>query len=80
MADEADEERAVSPGLKSLKQVWSLRLPPPVAESGRQRLETARSAMRDYAGFPGRQPNVPHLVQPFWQSSQGAKRYLTVNL
>ena len=41
------------------KRVWSLLLPPPVAESGRRRLETARSAMRDYAGFPGRQPNVP---------------------
>ncbi|MCI6375655.1 MAG: hypothetical protein MR821_10215 [Clostridiales bacterium] len=30
--------------MKSLKQVWSRNLPPPVAESGRRRLETARSA------------------------------------
>ena len=30
--------------MKSLKQVWSRNLPPPVAESGRRRLGTARSA------------------------------------
>ena len=29
--------------MKSLKQVWSRNLPPPVAESGVRRLETARS-------------------------------------
>ena len=40
------------------KQVWSCSLPPPVAEAGRRRMETARSAARDYAGFPGRQPNL----------------------
>ena len=62
------------------KRVWSLLLPPPVVESGRRRLETARSAMRDYAGFPGRQPNVLLFAKQFCKSSQGAKRYMTANL
>ena len=45
--------------MKSLRQVWSRNLPPPVAESGKRRLETAERLWRDYAGFPGQQPNVP---------------------
>ena len=53
VADEADEERAVSPGLKSLKRVWNRSLPPPVAEAGRRRLGIARSALAQLCGFPG---------------------------
>ena len=61
VADEADEERAVSPGLKSLKQVWNRSLPPAERETGRRRFGNRKERLRrDYAGFPGRQPNVPY--------------------
>ena len=67
VADEADEERAVSPGLKSLKQVWSRNLPPPVAESGRRRLETARSAF----GATMRVSRVGSPTFLIWRSHSG---------
>ena len=66
--------------MKSLKQVWSRNLPPPVAESGRRRLETARSVF----GATMRvsrvgSPTYP-IAEQFREGSQGAKRYLTGSL
>ncbi|MCI6374745.1 MAG: hypothetical protein MR821_05585 [Clostridiales bacterium] len=65
--------------MKSLKQVWSRNLPPPVAEAGRRRLETARSAF----GATMRVSRIGNPMHPidkeFLQSSQGAKRGLTVS-
>ena len=62
------------------KQVWSRSLPPPVAEAGRRRMETARSAF----GATMRvsrigSPTYP-IAKQFRESSQGAKRYLTGSL
>ena len=66
--------------MKSLKRVWNRSLPPAVREAGRRILETARSAyvaiMRvSWVGSP-----TFLIDEAFLQSSQGAKRYLTVNL
>ena len=62
------------------KQVWNRSLPPALREAGRRRLETARSAygatMRvSWVGSP-----TYSVDKAFLQSSQGAKRGLTVNL
>ena len=47
--------------MKSLKQVWNRSLPPAERETGRRRFGNRKERLRrDYAGFPGRQPNVPH--------------------
>ena len=45
--------------MKSLKQVWDRSLPRPVGETGRRSVGNGKERLRDYAGFPGRQPNVP---------------------
>ncbi|MCI6376092.1 MAG: hypothetical protein MR821_12485, partial [Clostridiales bacterium] len=61
------------------KQVWNCSLPPAVREAGRRRLETARSAF----GATMRVSRVGSPTYPidkaFLQSSQGAKRGLTVS-
>ena len=44
--------------MKSLKQVWDRSLPRPVGETGRRSVGNGKERLRDYAGFPGRQPNV----------------------
>ena len=56
----AQREAKMGFGDEIPKQVWNRSLPPPVAETGRRGLETARNALRDYASFPGRQSNVSH--------------------
>ena len=44
--------------MKSLKQVWDRSLPRPVGGTGRRSVGNGKERLRDYAGFPGRQPNV----------------------
>jgi len=44
--------------MKSLRQVWDRSLPPPVAEAGRRSVGNGKERLRDYAGFPDRQPGV----------------------
>ena len=42
--------------MKSLKQAWDRSLPRPVGETGRRSVGNGKERLRDYAGFPDRQP------------------------
>ena len=50
--------------MKSLKRVWDRSLPRPVGETGRRSVGNGKERLRDYASFPGRQPNVPMREAP----------------
>ena len=52
-----DERRARRK--KSLRQVWDRSLPRPVGKTGRRSVGNGKERLRDYAGFPDRQPSVP---------------------
>ena len=49
--------------MKSLKRVWDRSLPRPVGETGRRSVGNGKERLRDYAGFPDRQPSVPPTAQ-----------------
>ena len=50
--------------MKSLKQVWGWSLPPAVRDAGKRNAGNRKERFqRDYAGFPGRQPNVNYSIR-----------------
>ena len=49
-------------------------LPPPVAEAGRRSVGNGKERLRDYAGFPGRQPNVSPYRKKNAVSEQAAQQ------
>ena len=49
--------------MKSLKRFWDRSLPRPVGETGRRSVGNGKARLRDYAGFPDRQPSVPPTAQ-----------------
>ena len=57
--------------MKSLKRVWDRSLPRPVGETGRRSVGNGKERLRDYAGFPDRQPNVPMREAPISKNLRG---------
>jgi len=48
--------------MKYLKWVWDRSLPRPVGETGRRSVGNGKERLRDYAGFPGRQPKAENWI------------------
>ena len=66
-------EAASSVATNSLLRWWDRSLPRPVGETGRRSVGNGKERLRDYAGFPGRQPNVPPIEKIKSKNRRGAE-------